>query len=200
MKILFQPWFSAVVLILVQPVATAFLFMNGAMSVISSVPAREDVRTRETQRPWDVWTPEMERVAEELRKRTADAQEREAALTRVEMRLANERAELDQLRKGLEGQRAEVSKLFTDIAQDELKNLKTLATTYSNLSPKAAVTILDQMDDTFAVKILYVMKADAVSAIFEEMARAAGGADSAPAKRAATLSEQLRRMRSRPTP
>jgi hypothetical protein len=50
------------------------------------------------------------------------------------------------------------------------------------------------MDDGTVVKILSLMKSDSVAPIFEEMSRAAG-ADPSFARRAATLSEKLRLVR-----
>jgi flagellar motility protein MotE (MotC chaperone) len=87
-----------------------------------------------------------------------------------------------------------------EVTADESKNLRTLASTYTSLTPKAAVTILREMDDTTAVKILSLMKPDVVGPIFEEMARNAA-TDAPLARRAAQLSEKLRLMKAnKPTP
>ena len=78
---------------------------------------------------------------------------------------------------------------------DEAKNLKSLAQTYTNLTPKAAVAIIKEMDDITVVKILSLMKADIVGPIFEEMAKS-NDATNQLARRAAVLSEKLRLMKS----
>ena len=59
------------------------------------------------------------------------------------------------------------------------------------LTPKAAVTIFREMDDTMVVKLLALMKPDVVGAIFEEISKQSAS-DPALAKRAAQLSERLR--------
>ena len=84
---------------------------------------------------------------------------------------------------------------MAEINADETKNLRTLAQTYGNLTPKAVVAIFRDLDDTTAVKILSLMKSDIVGPIFEEMSRATG-ADAALAKRAAILTEKMRLMKS----
>jgi len=77
----------------------------------------------------------------------------------------------------------------------ELKNLKVLVQTYSAMSPKSAVAIMLQMDETSAVKILALMKVDVVAGIFEEMGKQAAG-DPLMAKRAAKLAEGVKNYRS----
>ncbi len=98
------------------------------------------------------------------------------------------RAELERMRK-------EISQRVIEINADEMKNLKTLATTYGNLTPRAAVAIIKELDDNTAVKILSLMKPDTVSPIFEEMSRTAA-VDGTLARRVAVLSEKLRLMKS----
>jgi hypothetical protein len=62
------------------------------------------------------------------------------------------------------------------------------------------VAIFKEMDDTTAVKILSLMKADVVGAIFEQMSVTLGS-DGAPlARRAALLSEKLRLMKATKPP
>ncbi|HQF38133.1 MAG TPA: hypothetical protein PK322_03350, partial [Opitutaceae bacterium] len=85
--------------------------------------------------------------------------------------------------------------MLTAVGVDELKNLRSLAQTYSNLTPKAAVAIFAEMDDATVVKVLSLMKADAVGPIFEEMSKDKSEKNNQ-AQRAARLSERLRLMKS----
>ena len=110
-------------------------------------------------------------------------------------RLAAEEKEFAKLRADIEGMRKQISDRFIEITADETKNIRSLAATYANLTPRAAVAILREMDDSTAVKILSVMKADIVGPIFEEMSKASS-TDTSLAKRAALLSEKLRLMKS----
>ena len=91
-----------------------------------------------------------------------------------------------------------LSDRIVGIRADEAKNLRGLAQTYSNLTPRAAVAIFREMDDATAVKILFLMKPDIVGPIFEEMSKTAG-TDGTLARRAAILSEKLRVMKAAAT-
>ena len=57
------------------------------------------------------------------------------------------------------------------------------------------VAILREMDDTTVVKLLSLMKSDAVGPIFEEMTKTSSP-EGTLARRAAVLSEKLRLMKS----
>ena len=131
---------------------------------------------------------------------------REASLLEQQKRLASERLELERTRASLEIMRKQVDEYITEAkrlqmkanseeAAMETKNLKTLVQTYSNMSPKACVAILREMEDATAVKILALMKVDVVASLFEEMAKQAAG-DPQMAKRAAKLSEGVKNQRS----
>jgi len=147
------------------------------------------------QRGWDFWTIEIDNLSNELkeerarlRKQTELIDQRAARVTAEEKELAKVRADIERLRK-------EIADKVIEISADEAKNIRTLSQTYTNLTPRAAVAIFKEMDDTTAVKILSLMKAETVGPIFEEMAKTAG-ADGPLARRAALLSEKLRLMKS----
>lgn len=202
MNMLTKPWFAAVLIVLLQPAVSIFLVLQSAPAIVQSMSARvregaaEVVRPREVRAPWDMWTPEIEKLAKELREQREGLREREQAVVQRETRLEAEAAELARTRREIEAQRAEISNLLTAVGADEMKNLKSLAQTYSNLTPKAAVAIFAEMDDTTVVKILSLMKADVVGPIFEEMSKDKSEKNNQ-AHRAATLSERLRLMKAK---
>jgi len=200
MNILTKPWFAAVLIVLLQPAVSVFLVLKSSSAIIASLAAQTgtapaaELRPREARAPWDMWTPEIERLAQELKTQRDGLKEREQAVLQREARLEAEAAELARTRKDIESQRAEITQLLTVVGTDELKNIKSLAQTYSNLTPKAAVAIFSEMDDPTVVKILSMMKADAVGPIFEEMSKDKSEKNNQ-AQRAASLSERLRLMR-----
>lgn len=200
MNILTKPWFAAVLIVLLQPAVSCFLVMKSASAIVASLVAQagevgpEVMRPRETRAPWDMWTPELEKLAQELKTQRDGLKDREQAMTQLEARLASETAELTRTRKEIETQRAEIIQLLTTVGADEIKNLKSLAQTYATLSPKAACAIFSEMDDPTVVKILSLMKADTVGPIFEEMSKDKSEKNNQ-AQRAAKLSERLRLMR-----
>jgi flagellar motility protein MotE (MotC chaperone) len=145
--------------------------------------------------PWDFWTIEMQTLAKDLQDEKDALKKREDELLRREARFDAERQELNKQRQQLEALQTEIANRVVEIQSDELKNLKTLAATYSNLSPKAMLNIFKEMDDVSVVKLLALMKTDVVSPLFEEMSKQAA-ADPAVGKRVAHLSEKLRLYRS----
>jgi flagellar motility protein MotE (MotC chaperone) len=143
---------------------------------------------------WDFWTIEIEGLSSELKEERSRLRAQADQLNQRAARLASEQQELAKIRTDIEGMRAEIARKVIEITADEAKNLKSLATTYSSLTPKAAVAILREMDDTTVVKILSLMKSDVVGPIFEEMSKTSSP-DGTLAKRAATLSDKLRLMK-----
>jgi flagellar motility protein MotE (MotC chaperone) len=146
---------------------------------------------------WDFWTIEMENLSNELKEEKKRLQQQSDQLDQRAGRMAADRLELDRIRRDLEGMRRQIDQKVVMIRIDEVKNLKTLASTYATLSPKAAVAILREMDDATIVKILSLMKVDVVGTLFEEMARTPSGAPdgSSLSKRAATISDKIRLMK-----
>lgn len=140
---------------------------------------------------WDFWTIEMDNLSNELKEERARLRQQAEALELRAARIAAEEKEFEKVRIDVELLRREISDRVIEIAVDETKNIRSLAQTYANLTPRAAVAIIRELDDTTAVKILSVMKPDTVGPIFEEMSKTA--ADDIPlARRAAVLSEKLR--------
>lgn len=152
----------------------------------------------EKSKGWDFWTIEIENLSNELKEERARLRKQAELLDQRAARIASDGKELEKIRTDVERMRKEIGDKVIEITTDEAKNIRSLAQTYANLSPKAAVSIFRELDDTTAVKILSLMKADVVGPIFEEMAKTASG-DVPLARRAAVLSERLRLMKSNKT-
>lgn len=143
---------------------------------------------------WDFWTIEIDNLAAELKEEKARLAKQAEQLAQRAARVAAEQQELDKVRASIEAMRREIGERVIEINADEAKNLRALSQTYANLSPKAAVAIIRELDDLTAVKILSLMKADVVGPIFEEMSKTAAD-DGTLARRAAVLSEKLRLLK-----
>ena len=91
---------------------------------------------------------------------------------------------------------AEIDQQVVEIQERELKNLKTLAQTYSAMNPSAVVAIFRELDENMAVKVLSFMKADRVGPILGEMSKAVDAASGETmAKRAARITDKLRLLK-----
>lgn len=159
-----------------------------AEDLINTVPEGDDNYVF-----WSFRTSELEKLINEIRAERERLDQREETIAEMETRLKAEQVEVRRLRREVERAREELRGLIVEVEEDELANLKDLATTYSQVDPAAAVTVFSQMEDDFVVKILALMKADSVSPIFEEMVKNPN--DSTMAERVARLSEKLRMKR-----
>jgi flagellar motility protein MotE (MotC chaperone) len=172
-------------------------FWKAAVPLIAAAKAARAkiVDVGKPEAPWGFWTLEIENLASELKEQKAVVKKREEELAQRDERLTAERQELAKQRQQLESMRIEISNQIVTIQADEVKNLKSLVATYSNLTPKATLTIFKEMDDIMVVKLLSLMKTDTVSPLFEEMSKQ-GVSDPAMARRVAALSEKLRLLKS----
>lgn len=198
MKILTNPVVVILLAVLAGVAGGLLPVWQGVQVVIAQRRAikAEQVAKHEEQKAqgWDFWTIEIENLATELKDERARLRQVAEQLDARAARIAADQQELDKLRLSLEAMRKEIGDRIVEIKADELKNLKNLAQSYTNLSPKGAVGIIKELDDNTAVKILALMKPDVVGPIFDEMGKA-GTADPTLAKRAAVLSEKLRLMK-----
>ena len=175
-----------------------FTFWSAAQPIVANVIALRAEAAAEApakEKGWDFWTIEIENLSNELKEERARLRKTAELLDQREARIAAEQQELATMRREIEGLRQEIAEKVIAIREDEAKNIRSLAQSYSNLTPRAAVAIIREMDDITAVKILFLMKADAVAPIFEEMTRTNGTDGSPLARRAAILSEKLRLMK-----
>jgi flagellar motility protein MotE (MotC chaperone) len=174
------------------------LYWREAAPLIEAAAAKIKPVEEKKEKGWDFWTIEIENLSSELKEERARMRKQEEALNQRAARLAAEEKELAKVRGEIEALRKEIADKVIEINADEVKNIRTLSQTYSNLSPRAVVAIFRELDDTTAVKILSLMKPDVVGPIFEEMSQAKGASanDAAMlARRAAVLSEKLRLMK-----
>ncbi|MEI8088468.1 MAG: hypothetical protein WCG63_02630 [Opitutaceae bacterium] len=141
---------------------------------------------------------ELKSAKDQLALREASLGEQAKRLEAERLELERTRAEIEAMRKQVEGYLTEAKGLNAKARSEdsvlELKNLRTLVQTYSNMSPKSAVAIMLQMEDASAVKIFSMMKADVAAGIFEEMGKQAV-ADPTMAKRAAKIAEGVKNFR-----
>ena len=202
MKKLTSPLVAAILGLVLGLGTGLFTFYRAAQvafdRAVSLAPHKDKLINEERERGWNFWTIEIEELANELKGERDRIRKQGEQLERREAQLASERQELNKVRTEIEGIRQEIAAKIIEVNADESKNIRSLASTYTSLTPKAAVAIIRELDDVTVVKILSVMKADVVAPIFEEMSRTAGP-DGSLAKRAATLSDRIRLIKSTKT-
>jgi len=142
-------------------------------------------------RLWSFKTEEIDSLVNELKAERKKLDKREGDLEQTSAHIEAERQELDKVKASIKAMRDEISKEIPEVQEVEIKNLKTLSQTYSNITPTAAVVIFQEMDERNVVKILSLMKADKVAGILQEMSRTPDK-DGTLAKLAARVSDKLR--------
>jgi flagellar motility protein MotE (MotC chaperone) len=168
--------------------------------VASAATARAaDVTAKLPAKPWDFWTIEMENLANDLRDERTRVKQHEDQLAQREARLTAEQQELEKTRKQIEELRAAIDERLIEVTEGEAANLKKLALTYGALTPKSAVAIFREMDDTTLVKLFSLMRPETVGPILEEMGKQSAS-DANIAKRAALLTERLRMIKNAKKP
>lgn len=145
---------------------------------------------------WSFRSDVVDQLIAELKAERERLTAREKDLAATSARVQAERAELDGVRSGIEAMKLELEQTITEVKAGEAGNLRSLAKTYSALSPTATVAIFGELDDQTVVKILSLMRADKVAPILEAMTRSQVEGESL-AKRAAHLSDMLRLLRTK---
>ncbi len=192
-KKLQSPLLAAVAGLLVSTALGVYLTWRASADlVLAAIPEKPKAPEIETERGWDFWTIEIENLSTELRDERERLRAQAEELAQRTARVEAEERELAKVRAELESLRSDISNKLVEVTADEAKNLRTLAATYTNLTPRAAVAIIRKLDDTMAVKILSLMKPDVIGPIFEEMSRTVGDDGLPLAERAATLSNRIR--------
>lgn len=196
MKFLTSAWGLAIIAIVLTIETMAGMLYAARASFSAASPAAVHAKAASL---WSFKPDEVDKLISQLGSERKKLDARETDLNKLEAQVASERAELEKVRSGIQTSKDELAAAVSEVQDSESKNIKTLAQTYSAVSPRAAVAIFAEMDDTMAVKILATMKAEGVGAIFQEMANK----NDAQAKRVARLSDKLRlfkRAKSNPPP
>lgn len=189
MKIFTSRWFLAIL-------ATLIYAGISSMLVLKEFGHKAEPVSPPTERPPKVWgfkTQALDDLIAELNGEREKITEEHKSLETVRARLAAERAEIERVRDEIKTLRDTLDQRILQVEETELKNLKTLSITYAAMKPLAAVTILREMDENMAAKILALMKPDKISPILEEMSKAHEKPGEEPlARRAVRLSDKLR--------
>lgn len=190
---------AAAGLLLAIAIGVATFWRAGSAIVAAEIELREKAAAAlpKKEKGWDFWTIEIENLSGELKEERARLRKQIELFEQREARMAAERKELATMHAEIEGLRKEIAEQVIQIRDDEAKNLRSLSQTYGNLTPRAAVAIIREMDDVTATKILFLMKPDIVGPIFEEMSKTTGTDGTPLSRRAAVLSEKIRLMKAK---
>jgi flagellar motility protein MotE (MotC chaperone) len=196
MKLLTSGWTLAILAALLNIGTTGGLIYFERDSILHSAAASgaKDALPRF----WSFRADEVDALVAELKEERARLQTRQTELDKVAAHIEAERQELEKTRADVVAMQDEITAQIPQIQDSERKNLKSLAQTYSGITPTAVVAIFREMDDMTCVKLLSQMKPDKVAAILEEMSQE--DKDQTMTKRAARISDKLRLVLAEPKP
>ncbi len=153
-------------------------------------------KTEVPPRLWSFKTDAMDELIKELGAERAILADEQKSAMMLQSQAAAERAELEQKRAEIQMLRDKIDQRVVEIEEHEIRNLKTLAQTYSAMNAAAAVAIFRELDENTAVKILATMKVDRVGPILGEMAKSPDRTgEETMARRAARITDKLRLLK-----
>ena len=148
----------------------------------------------------DQLSKELEAARDAILKKENELNERERILDSAARDLVNGNANLERRQKELETKITGYMAGFEEVSASEEKNLKKLAQTIVELSPKGAVTLIKQYDKDNKidqiVKMLEYLKPGEIAPIFDEMMKED---DDASTKLVENITERLRLLFRNPT-
>lgn len=195
-RILQSPWIALALGVAIYCGTTIAVLQPGKLVEKYRVePTYPEDQVREIQPSWAFKNPEVDQLITELRREREVARARAQELNELETRLAVERQEISTITQEVSRLQAQLDAEFIAIREGEQANLKRLARVYGAMSPEGAAKILLEFEDEQAVKIFALMKEQESAPILELMAKEGQPA----ARRVALISDQLRRLRAKPT-
>lgn len=195
MKMLTSAWGIAFIAMVLN-IGTTLAMLLPAIAALQDPQIDIPEKTPMAARMWGFKTEAVDELINELKSERGKLETDQKGVLAVQSQNAAEREELEKVRAEIVAMRAEIDEQVVQIQEQELKNLKTLAQTYSAMNPSAVVTIFRELDENMSVKVLSFMKADRVGPILGEMSKAMDGSTGeSMAKRAARITDKLRLLK-----
>lgn len=195
MKMLTSAWGIAFLAMLIN-IGTTLMMLLPAIGALQDTYEEIPEKTSMAARMWGFKTEAVDELIKELETERNKLEEEQKGVLAVQSQNAADREELEKVRAEIKAMRTEIDEKVVEIQEQELKNLKTLAQTYSAMNPSAVVTIFRELEENMSVKVLSFMKPDRVGPILGEMAKSADTTSGeSMAKRAARITDKLRLLK-----
>jgi flagellar motility protein MotE (MotC chaperone) len=186
-------WFVALVGCGLYWATTVFVLgpsqFAGAQFIKPDYSADDDPSWRFRNPEFDQWVAQIQTAKEKL-------DLRQQQLNELQTRLNAELQEISTVTQTVYQLQSNFDQNVIRFNAQESDNVKHQAKLISAMSPEGAVAMLSQMSDDDVVRILFAMKPDQASQIFDALSKMGD----AGAKRAAQLTERLRQVLPPPSP
>ena len=153
-----------------------------------ALPAPGGSLTANNEPSWKFRNPEFEQWIDELKREKEALTTREQQLNELQTRLDAERQEILVVTQTVYQLQGEFDRNVVRISEQEVDNLKRQTKIISGMSAEGAAAMLNEMPEDDMVKVLFTLKADAVSQILDTLSKMG----KTEARRAAALSERMR--------
>lgn len=129
--------------------------------------AREENKLK----PWDKQVKDFTGLLSQLQTARDQQNMREQQLNALENQLKNEREALDTLKQSIEILQSELERRLVKIQASEIKNLKMLAESYTNMTPESVAKIFTESEESSVIKIMHFLAPETLGAILQVMTK-----------------------------
>jgi flagellar motility protein MotE (MotC chaperone) len=184
-----SPLVAAIVGCLLYLLTMAVVFSPSKFAVAARAAVVRAHFTPDNDPSWRFRNPEMDQWIEEIKREKDALNVREQQLDELQKRLEAERQEILAVTQTVHQLQTEFDNNVVRIKDQEADNVRRQAKMISTMSPEGAAAMILEMPDEEVVRLLFMMKTDEASLILDTLSKQG----KAQAKRAATVTEMLRR-------
>lgn len=120
---------------------------------------------------WDKQVKDFTGLLSQLQTARDQQDMREQQLNALENQLKNEREALDTLKQSIEILQSELERRLVKIQASEIKNLKMLAESYTNMTPESVAKIFTESEESSVIKIMHFLAPETLGAILQVMTK-----------------------------
>lgn len=172
MKILTNIWVMGILALIAFAAPMAYLLMTFEPEPPPQTKYDEEVDGASVAALWNAQTSHIEKMVQELKDRQAELDKRAEELNQREERIGNEKQELERIQEDIRAQQQKLDDMVMRISNQEVENLRSQATVFSEMDAEEVVEIFETMENLEVAKILFFMETDIQSEIFTAMVEA----------------------------
>ena len=187
MKKLTTPWGLSILSILLYIASNAILLIISVNNILKIPEPKIITKEAQIAKVFDLNSNEIKNLIKELKSEKEKLKNREKDLLELRKQIAQEKEALLLVKNEIENLKDRVSATIYQINESEKKNFDDLVSFYSQLGSENALKIINQFDDLYLAKLLYLMDIDTKLQFFEKITQ------QSPA-RAKKLLEMLRKF------
>ena len=166
---------------------TMFLLLR-TLPLGQVTPAAKEPLTAEDDPSWKFHNPDIDQWVSQIKDERDTLAVREQNLKEWEARLASESREIATVTQAVSRTQQDFDKRVVLFPDQQTDNVKKQLKVVADMSPDGAVAMFSEMPDDEVAEMLYTLKPDISGAILDAMSKLG----SAPAKRAAALTERIK--------